>query len=64
MFIGFDLLYEWIVEVRHKLLLSEYIVLLATFFAIQFLGINGKCDHTSCTFTVFLLSTDISFTYS
>ncbi|KAL7542533.1 hypothetical protein ACHAXR_011871 [Thalassiosira sp. AJA248-18] len=41
MFIGFDLLYEWIVEVRHKLLFSEYLVLLATFVAIQFLGING-----------------------
>jgi SulP family sulfate permease len=40
-FIGFDLGYEWLVEVRHKLLLSEYIVLLATFVAIQFLGING-----------------------
>jgi len=41
MFIGFDLIYEWVVEVRHKLLLSEYAVLLATFVAIQFLGING-----------------------
>lgn len=40
-FIGFDLLYEWIVEVRHKLLLSEYLVLLATFIAVQFLGINA-----------------------
>jgi len=40
-FIGFDLIFEWVVEVRHKLLLSEYIVLLATFVAIQFLGING-----------------------
>jgi hypothetical protein len=69
-FIGFDLMYEWIAEVRHKvnaktiysakicrinyfvsnlrsittvkLLLSEYLVLLATFVAIQFLGIDGK----------------------
>jgi len=41
LFIGFDLMYEWMVEVRHKLVLSEYVVLLATFFAIQFLGING-----------------------
>jgi len=40
-FIGFDLLFEWIVEVRHKLLLSEYLVLLATFVAVQFLGINA-----------------------
>ena len=42
MFIGFDLMFEWLIEVRHKLLFSEYAVLLATFFAIQFLGINGK----------------------
>ena len=40
-FIGFDLLFEWIVEVRHKLLLSEYLVLVATFVAVQFLGINA-----------------------
>lgn len=40
-FIGFDLLFEWIIEVRHKLLLSEYLVLLATFVAVQFLGINA-----------------------
>jgi MFS superfamily sulfate permease-like transporter len=40
-FIGFDLLFEWIIEVRHKLLLSEYLVLLATFLAVQFLGINA-----------------------
>ena len=40
-FIGFDLLFEWIIEVRHKLLLTEYIVLLATFVAVQFLGINA-----------------------
>jgi len=40
-FIGMDLLYEWIFEVRHKLIRSEYIVLLATFVAIQMVGING-----------------------
>lgn len=40
-FIGFDLLFEWIIEVRHKLLLTEYLVLLATFVAVQFLGINA-----------------------
>jgi len=40
-FIGIDLLYEWLLEVRHKLLLSEYFVLLATFIAIQVVGING-----------------------
>jgi SulP family sulfate permease len=30
-FIGFDLLLEWIIEVRHKLAMGEYIVLLVTF---------------------------------
>eukprot|EP00588_Corethron_pennatum_P015446 CAMPEP_0194281134 /NCGR_PEP_ID=MMETSP0169-20130528/19960_1 /TAXON_ID=218684 /ORGANISM="Corethron pennatum, Strain L29A3" /LENGTH=1103 /DNA_ID=CAMNT_0039026103 /DNA_START=48 /DNA_END=3355 /DNA_ORIENTATION=- len=39
-FIGFDLVYEWIVEVRHKLLLSEYIVLLTTFVAINIIGMD------------------------
>jgi len=46
LFIGFDLMFEWLIEVRHKLLFSEYAVLLATFFAIQFLGINGKLFNT------------------
>lgn len=40
-FIGFDLMYEWIVEVRHKLLLSEYAILLATFASIHIVGIDG-----------------------
>lgn len=40
-FIGFDLLFEWLYEVRNKLLFSEYIVLLATFVAIQIVGIDG-----------------------
>ena len=40
-FIGIDLLYEWLIEVAHKLLLSEYLVLVATFIAIQFLGIDA-----------------------
>ena len=39
-FIGFELLYEWLVEVRHKLLLSEYCVLMATFILIFFLSID------------------------
>lgn len=39
-FIGFDLVYEWIVEIRHKLLLSEYIVLLLTFLAIHIFGMD------------------------
>jgi len=40
-FIGFDLLYEWVIEVRHKLLLSEYCILLATFGSIHIIGIDG-----------------------
>jgi len=40
-FIGVDLLYEWIFEVFHKLIPSEYAVLVATFVAIQVVGING-----------------------
>lgn len=40
-FIGIDLLYEWLLEVYHKLIPSEYIVLMITFIAIQWVGING-----------------------
>jgi len=40
-FIGYDLLYEWLIEVRHKLLMSEYAVLLSTFFAIHLVGIDA-----------------------
>lgn len=40
-FIGIDLLYEWLIEVSHKLLLSEYLVLLATFVAILWEGIDA-----------------------
>ena len=40
-FVGFDLLYEWLVEVRHKLVMSEYGVLIATFVAIQIIGIDA-----------------------
>jgi len=40
-FIGIDLLYEWLIEVSHKLLVSEYLVLIATFIAIQIEGIDA-----------------------
>ena len=40
-FIGWDLLYEWLWEVREKLLLSEYCVLIATFVAIHIIGIDA-----------------------
>lgn len=39
-FIGFELMYEWIVEIRHKLLVTEYFILIATFLAIQIVGID------------------------
>jgi len=39
-FIGYDLLYEWLIEVRHKLFMTEYLVLIVTFVAIQFIGID------------------------
>ena len=58
LFIGFDLMFEWLIEVRHKLLFSEYAVLLATFFAIQFLGINGKL---SSLIFLYHLSTALTF---
>ena len=40
-FIGVDLMYEWLIEVSHKLVMSEYLVLMTTFIAIQVLGIDG-----------------------
>jgi MFS superfamily sulfate permease-like transporter len=39
-FIALDLLYEWLIEIRHKVLLSEYCVLLATFISMHAFGIN------------------------
>ena len=40
MFIGFDLMSEWLVDVRHKLDPMEYGVVLLTFAAIEVLGLN------------------------
>jgi len=40
-FIGYDLLFEWLIEVREKLLLTEYLVLVATFVAIHIIGIDA-----------------------
>ena len=34
-------MWEWLIEISHKLVMSEYLVLLATFIAIQILGIDG-----------------------
>ena len=40
-FIGFDLLIEWLWEIREKLLSQEFVVLVLTFTAIQALGIDA-----------------------
>ena len=40
-FIGFDLLIEWLYEIREKLLSQEYFVLVLTFVAIQVFGIDA-----------------------
>jgi len=39
-FIGFDLILEWLFDVRHKLDFSEYLVVLFTFGAIECLGLD------------------------
>lgn len=40
-FIGYDLVYEWLVEIRHKVFLSEYAIVWATFLAIQVVGMDA-----------------------
>ncbi|GMH93904.1 hypothetical protein TL16_g12754 [Triparma laevis f. inornata] len=40
-FIGLDLLIEWLYEIREKLLPQEYLILLSTFGAIQIVGIDA-----------------------
>ncbi len=39
-FIGYDLLWEWLIDIREKLFLMEYLVLLTTFIAIQMIGMD------------------------
>jgi CRP-like cAMP-binding protein len=39
-FIGYDLMYEWLWEIRHQVFLSEYGIVWLTFCAIQVVGIN------------------------
>ena len=39
-FVGIALMTEWLLDVRHKLELREYCILLATFGAIQVVGLN------------------------
>ena len=40
-FIGYDLVYEWLFEIRHKIFLSEYAIVWATFVAIQVVGMDA-----------------------
>jgi hypothetical protein len=40
-FIGYDLLYEWFVEIRERVLLSEYAAIWFTFIAIQIAGVDA-----------------------
>jgi hypothetical protein len=39
-FIGYDLMFEWLWEVRHQVFLSEYFVVWLTFCAIHVVGID------------------------
>lgn len=39
-FIGYDLMLEWLWEVRHQVFLTEYFIVCFTFCAIQVFGIN------------------------
>jgi SulP family sulfate permease len=39
--IASDLMYDWLIDARHKMMLSEYTVCLVTFLAIQIFGIEG-----------------------
>lgn len=40
-FIGYDLLFEWLYEIRHSVLLSEYATIWGTFIAIQVVGVDA-----------------------
>jgi MFS superfamily sulfate permease-like transporter len=39
-FIGWDLLYEWLIDIRSRVLLSEYLTIWGTFIAIQVVGVD------------------------
>eukprot|EP00571_Detonula_confervacea_P008034 CAMPEP_0172316884 /NCGR_PEP_ID=MMETSP1058-20130122/29856_1 /TAXON_ID=83371 /ORGANISM="Detonula confervacea, Strain CCMP 353" /LENGTH=901 /DNA_ID=CAMNT_0013031315 /DNA_START=50 /DNA_END=2755 /DNA_ORIENTATION=+ len=39
-FIGYDLLWEWLIDIRAKIFFREYMVLLVTFVAIQMIGMD------------------------
>jgi MFS superfamily sulfate permease-like transporter len=64
-FIGYDLLWEWLIEIRSKIFMMEYIVLLITFVAIQVIGMDfgilfgvviALVDHVASTTRVSSLS--------
>ena len=40
-FIGYDLMFEWLWEIRHQTFWTEYAIIWLTFFAIQVIGINA-----------------------
>jgi MFS superfamily sulfate permease-like transporter len=40
-FIEYGLVYEWLVEIRHKVFLSRYAIVWATFLAIQVVGMDA-----------------------
>ncbi|KAL7521590.1 hypothetical protein ACHAWX_006272 [Stephanocyclus meneghinianus] len=64
-FIGYDLLWEWLIEIRSKIFLMEYVILLVTFVAIQIIGMDfgilfgvviALVDHVASTTRVSSLS--------
>ena len=40
-FIGYDLLFEWLWEIRHQVFITEYGIVILTFLAIQIVGIDA-----------------------
>jgi len=40
-FIGYDLLFEWLWEIRHQVFITEYGIVVLTFLAIQLVGIDA-----------------------
>ncbi|KAL7544042.1 hypothetical protein ACHAXR_013481 [Thalassiosira sp. AJA248-18] len=39
-FIGYDLLWEWLIDIRSKIFFMEYMILITTFVAIQIIGMD------------------------
>eukprot|EP00904_Undaria_pinnatifida_P013030 jgi/Undpi1/8858/HiC_scaffold_25.g11320.m1 len=56
-FIAVDLSVEWLWDIREKLLTHEYLVLLATFGAIQVVGLNtGLAVGVGCSVVIFVIN--------